>query len=457
MTEIEDRVRAALREFSTRDTSEVPPTMPAGLDRGGGVGRRVVVVAGLAAGLVGLAELIERSQGSARPQLRAGASLNNTFAPTSTATPRASGPPIEVLPQAPIGGRFGAAVVWTGQEMIIWGGLGTPTPNTRSGSPWSDGAAFDPAAKSWRLISAAPITGRGGSAVAWTGTEMIICGGANTEGVLLDGAAYDPARNTWRTIETGPLRPWTSIVAVWTGDEMIVLGGDSLTTQALAYTPKTDSWRHLAAPSAPLVVATAAPALPLAWNGRNLLAVLQPSSGQPTVPVSVLGSDSPQIVVAENAFVRQIGVYTMSNDTWADSFIPVGAPEPALVHLTTLKTTDGSNSTVAIFPSSQSTPTVLDINGACIGTSASRPSNLTQVTATPVWTGDEILYWGGGETGLEWNPSSGVWRNFAAGSLRRRTASHNIWAGGELLAWGGISLDGVSESCDDGIRYRPIV
>ena len=46
------------------------------------------------------------------------------------------------LPPAPLRGRSGASAVWTGEELLIWGGFDA---RTRMGKPLSDGAAFTPA------------------------------------------------------------------------------------------------------------------------------------------------------------------------------------------------------------------------------------------------------------------------------------------------------------------------
>jgi hypothetical protein len=83
-----------------------------------------------------------------------------------------------VLAEAPLAPRSGHVAVWTGREMIVWGG------SARSDSSVSaefvsahDGAAYDPVADSWREISRAPIPGRVGYSAVWTGEEMIVWGG----------------------------------------------------------------------------------------------------------------------------------------------------------------------------------------------------------------------------------------------------------------------------------------
>jgi hypothetical protein len=63
----------------------------------------------------------------------------------------------------------------------------------------------------------------------WTGTEMIIWGGTSSssnETLLNSGAIYNPSINTWRptsTVNAPPARNFHS--AIWTGHEMIVWGG----------------------------------------------------------------------------------------------------------------------------------------------------------------------------------------------------------------------------------------
>src|SRR5262245_22108107 len=57
------------------------------------------------------------------------------------------------LPPAPIPAVNGSAMVWTGTELIVWGGLVDDEPCC---SRSQDGAAFDPAAGTWRPIAPPP-------------------------------------------------------------------------------------------------------------------------------------------------------------------------------------------------------------------------------------------------------------------------------------------------------------
>jgi hypothetical protein len=108
------------------------------------------------------------------------------------------------LPRAPIPGRLDASTVWTGREMIVWGGVNRPTRG--SPAPRSDGAAYNPATRKWRKIAKAPsgILGGGGPAAAWNSRRMVVYVGNSPDGPA-GSAVYDPRTNTWRRLPKGPL------------------------------------------------------------------------------------------------------------------------------------------------------------------------------------------------------------------------------------------------------------
>ena len=115
---------------------------------------------------------------------------------------------------APIAGRDGPAVVWTGRRMLVWGGHG------RTGSqglhPLRDGAAYDPAGDRWQPIPNAPVGVQGTSAAAaWTGSKMLVWLGNAPDGPS-DGATNDPARRTWRPIAPSPIGSRESFSTIWT-------------------------------------------------------------------------------------------------------------------------------------------------------------------------------------------------------------------------------------------------
>ena len=149
--------------------------------------------------------------------------------------------------------------VWTGSEMIIWGG-------GHNDSYLNTGGRYNPSTDSWAAtsISNAP-PARAGHEAVWTGSEMIIWGGYNPS-YLNTGERYDPSTNSWAAISTSnapSLRAGHE--AVWTGSEMIIWGGynPSYLNTGGRYDPSTDSW---AATSTPITPPIAHPATYIASN-----------------------------------------------------------------------------------------------------------------------------------------------------------------------------------------------
>lgn len=155
--------------------------------------------------------------------------------------------------------RFLHSAIWTGKEMIIWGGY-TDSHALYAGAHadahMGNGSRYFPDADSWKEISnqGAP-SKRFGNAAIWTGKEMIIWGGCDAANVLGDGARYDPWTDTWKPMTTaGAPSPRTWPVAVWTGKEMIVWGGGKdkdCFRDGARYDPRTDRWTPISTDNAP--------------------------------------------------------------------------------------------------------------------------------------------------------------------------------------------------------------
>ncbi|MGI9017009.1 MAG: Kelch repeat-containing protein [Euzebya sp.] len=148
------------------------------------------------------------------------------------------------LPAAPTPGRTRHTATWTGSEMLIYGGQPDPGPAT--------GVRFDLVTGGWQLMASSPMGSRSGHTAVWTGQELIVFEGAPigqsaaASAQEIDGAAYDPASDTWRVIADAPVNPRSGHVAVWTGSEMLVFGGSRVFEHhapAALYNPDTDSWR----------------------------------------------------------------------------------------------------------------------------------------------------------------------------------------------------------------------
>jgi Kelch motif len=128
--------------------------------------------------------------------------------------------------------------VWTGSEMIIWGG-DFPYVNT--------GGRYNPGTDSWTATNTtnAPAA-RSLHTAVWTGGEMIVWGGFNGNSILNTGGRYNPVTDSWTaTSLTNAPTARDQHTAVWTGSEMIIWGGDNggpLLNTGGRYNPSTDSW-----------------------------------------------------------------------------------------------------------------------------------------------------------------------------------------------------------------------
>ena len=166
---------------------------------------------------------------------------------------------LPVLPAGQLDQREQAAVIWTGRQLVYWGGASHPLVRAHA-----DGAAFNPDTNQWATLPPAPEgqqwqpEGDDGVAV-WTGREVLVWGGwtvpdpvaAPNVGTLADGVAHDPARQTWRRLPRPPVQlRWASLNqwVLWTGRELLVGGveqGPGGGTRAGAYDPATNRWRLL--------------------------------------------------------------------------------------------------------------------------------------------------------------------------------------------------------------------
>jgi N-acetylneuraminic acid mutarotase len=154
--------------------------------------------------------------------------------------------------------RSSMSAVWTGSRVIVWGGCDGYFPACEFKK--SDGASYDPATDTWTSISSlgAP-SPRDSHATVWTGSEMIVWGGASQKdanGPLGTGAIYNPATDTWRPMSMqGALTAMIDPAAVWMIDKMVVWGGfgDNFARigDGALYDPLTDQWTAMATVDAP--------------------------------------------------------------------------------------------------------------------------------------------------------------------------------------------------------------
>src|SRR5207237_9138661 len=89
------------------------------------------------------------------------------------------------------------------------------------------GSRYNPIKDSWTATSLinAP-SARYQHTAVWTGSEMIVWGGWDGGTFLNTGGRYNPLTNSWTATTTTNAPPPTRFqTGVWTGSEMIVWGG----------------------------------------------------------------------------------------------------------------------------------------------------------------------------------------------------------------------------------------
>ena len=118
--------------------------------------------------------------------------------------------------------RYVHTAVWTGSLMVVWGGA-------VSGAPFDLNTVgrYEPATDTWVTtpLAGAP-SARYGHTAVWTGSQMVIWGGVGLDGYANTGGRYDPSINIWTSTSTTAAPSGRgSHTAVWTGTEMFVWGG----------------------------------------------------------------------------------------------------------------------------------------------------------------------------------------------------------------------------------------
>jgi N-acetylneuraminic acid mutarotase len=157
----------------------------------------------------------------------------------------------------------GHSALWTGHHMIIWGGYeGTHNSNRRL---TRGGALYDPEKNIWIKLpddEAAPLA-RADHQAIWTGEQMVIFGGGGTgAGASLNATggmlpvAPDGAVGKWQSLKSELAVDRLGHTAVWNGEEMLIHGGKSfrLTTfygEVLGFNPANRSFRGTSSEFAP--------------------------------------------------------------------------------------------------------------------------------------------------------------------------------------------------------------
>lgn len=319
-----------------------------------------------------------------------------------------------VLPGAPIGTSSYAVSGWSGSEALFWAGsnLARDFANT-------SGAAYDPASDSWREL---PVPGWGHpglTGVVFDGQFYVAAKGGGSRMDPSDGSAtdlppiggfwlstlvatdeavwgvgplgfgegadrvgiarYEPAADAWipgpifdGTPELGRLfqdRLFVEQPVLWTGSDIVVWTHDG---HGIAFDPTTESW-------------------------RTLPALVAPEGTLADSEVAVAESGLVAFVEVERS--GDIGYAVASWDgetwTWHDTDI-----ELADFHTITIA---AAGDWIVVFSPDQPPAAVHVATGRSLRNDATLLAGVQAPNV--VWTGDELVVWGGAPTRTEDNPN----------------------------------------------------
>jgi N-acetylneuraminic acid mutarotase len=318
--------------------------------------------------------------------------------------------------------------VWTGTEMLVVGRHSTRAKDGAVLARVDVAAAYSPASNAWRRLPWPPGSNSFMNySSVWTGKEMIVWG----QGIR---DAFNPLTNQWRRLPDSKLlaiHDGFGLVA-WTGHELIGWGGGccgDAFNDGVAYNPTTNSWRKL--PGSPL----AGSQHPLgAWTGREL--------------VVFVGGLDPNGKPWPSRLARA-AAYNPATNTWRRI-----APLPAARNGANV-VWDGSE--VLVVGGSAVTRVGHAPAAAAVGFAYDPASNRWRrlppmesgrVGAAAVWTGEQLLIWGGSETtgggppvipphGLAYDPNANRWSTLPQAPLVGRLDPTGVWTGSALIVWGG--------------------
>ena len=130
------------------------------------------------------------------------------------------------LPVGP-SARYYHTAVWAVDGMIIWGGS-----DSGATTPLNTGSIYRRSNNTWAPLPTAGVPdARLQHSVVWTGSDMIVWGGTTSSSAFVytnTGGRYSPVNNTWtQTGTTGAPASRVNPLAAWTGTEMIIWGGSN--------------------------------------------------------------------------------------------------------------------------------------------------------------------------------------------------------------------------------------
>lgn len=126
------------------------------------------------------------------------------------------------LPAAPLSARALPAYAYapTTHELVLFGGQDLNGPR-------ADGMAFNTETRTWRTIAPSPMGARAFARGVWTGQQILFFGGLDESGKLThDAATYDPATDRWSLV-AGAISARADVSAVATDNGAVFFGGQT--------------------------------------------------------------------------------------------------------------------------------------------------------------------------------------------------------------------------------------
>src|SRR5262245_31870063 len=317
--------------------------------------------------------------------------------------------------------RYSQTAVWTGSEMIVWGGIGEPAPTALK-----TGGKYNPSTNSWTATSTinAP-AGRQSHTAVWTGSEMIVWGGDDLSPAEFNtGGRYNPSTNSWTaTSMTNAPAARSGHTAVWTGSEMIVWGGTNFLTLTFfntggRYNPSTNSWTGTSTVNAP----STRDSHTAVWTGSEMIVW---GGFNHNFPSSDLNTG---------------GRYDPGTDSWTATS-RTNAPSARHLHRAVW-----TGNEMIVWGGSGSGSTGARYNSGTNSWTTTRAANAPHKSYafTAVWTGSEMIVWGGigsccfESTGGRYDPGTDSWRDTSTtNALPGRYLHSAVWTGSEMIVWGG--------------------
>jgi N-acetylneuraminic acid mutarotase len=314
--------------------------------------------------------------------------------------------------------RGGASAVWTGRELLVWGGRVGDTQYR------NDGGRYDPETDTWTpMSSAAAPAARFEQQAVWTGAELLVWGGQAQSGFLDSGGRYDPRSDTWSAMSaTGAPAARVNHTAVWTGRELVVWGGGKGwfegTQDGARYDPERDS-----------------------WTPTSLLGAPAPREDHSAVWTGI------EMIVWGGSYGHGGGRYDPARDTWTatdGAQVPMTVRDHVAVWTGSEMLLWGSGAGGRYDPATRSWQPLSTENAPA-----------ARVLHSAVWTGSELIVWGGRgnsfsapfASGGRYDPRTDRWTALSTvGSPSPRSGHRAVWTGTEMLVWGG----------DDAAWTRPV-